>query len=593
MKKFLSILSISVIIATAAIVFFPRKVENAIVIKSQGNYTQIFVKDKIKKFKKNLQLKAGTSVSYYYNLVTAFGIKVNSPCTERIMCKKSSSFDFELSGDNPIAKKTYYYKLDANGKISLSAKSEIVLGEKNVDSYKNNKGQFNSFVIHPFNYSNVRIGITTSGFTSIYHDKVQISSPEPMTLYCPRENYSRAISADNITIEKLGNLISLTNKSINVNSKNRFYLKGTSMKLDGIIRGVPNFTPSYDGVLEFTPGSNGFTIVNEINIENYLTKVVPSEMPETGGIESLKCQAIAARTFAISAMKNSSYENKGFYMNDSSQYQVYNNIKVQPLASEAVNDTKGVIMTYNSNPLDAKYYSTSCGTGSDYKDVWFGSTGKTENKPYYKVSNYLDDKKPFPTTEQGWQIFFQANNIKSTDSTSSYFRWKVSYSVSGISRCLNNTLKALYKKNKDYVTILKSNSGTSGFPVLTDLKDIQIKERGPAGNVKEVYFIFSNAEISVRQDTNIRTAFSCAKSTTGENTVILLNDDTGVSGSKFLPSSYFSLTKNKDGIVIYGGGYGHGVGMSQTGAMNMSKNGSSYLDILKHYYTNFKLSNIY
>ena len=317
MKKVIKILSISMIVISAGIVFFPRRVQNAVVIKSEKSYTQIYVKDKIKKLKKNLKLKPGTSISYYYNLINAFGISTSSPCTERIMCKTKSSFDFELSGNNAISKKNYYYKLDQSGKISLSQNSEIVVGENNIDSYKSSSGEFNVFVIHPFSYSNVRIGISTSSYESLYHEKVQISSPNSMTLYCVREGYSREISpGENITVEKLGSEISLTMSGIDRNSKNRFYLKGTEMKLTGIVRGIPNITPSYDGILEFNPTSSGFTIVNEVGIEDYLAKVVPCEMPETGGLESLKSQAIAARTYAINSMRGSTYEDKGFYILD-------------------------------------------------------------------------------------------------------------------------------------------------------------------------------------------------------------------------------------------------------------------------------------
>lgn len=594
MKKFLLILFISIIVLATGIIFFPRKVENAVVIKCEKNYTQIYVKDKVKKFQKNLKLKPGTTINYYYNQLSAFNINVSSPITERIMTKKSTSFDFELSGSKTLSKKTYYYKISKDGKLSLCKNSEIVLGENNVDSYKNSKGNFNVFVIHPFNYSNVRIGISTNGFNSIFHQKIKISSLSTMNLYSKSENYSLDIpSGQDITIEKIGGQINIISKDLIRNSPGRFYLKGNSMYLNGLTRGIPSFTPEYNGVLEFNPGSKGFTIVNEVNIEDYLTKVVPSEMPEMGGVESLKCQAIAARTYAIASMKGSIYEDKGFYMDDSTQSQVYNNMKAQSLASEAIKATAGLIMTYKDTPMDAKYYSTSGGSGSDYKSIWFNADGTSESKPYFKVSNYLNDKKELPVNDQGWLTFYKATNLKAIDSISPYFRWKVEYSAQGITTCLNNSLKILYEKRKDYVTILKSDSKGKDFPVLKNLKDIKIKSRGPAGNVKEIYFVFSNAQISVRQDSSIRSAFRCSKSFTGENTVIMLNDGNGLSGSSFLPSSFFSIEQTQDGIVLYGGGYGHGVGMSQYGAMEMSKQGSSYTDILNIYYKNFKLKKIY
>jgi stage II sporulation protein D len=66
-----------------------------------------------------------------------------------------------------------------------------------------------------------------------------------------------------------------------------------------------------------------------------------------------------------------------------------------------------------------------------------------------------------------------------------------------------------------------------------------------------------------------------------------------VSGLKLLPSAYICFNKGEKNITIKGGGYGHGVGMSQNGAKAMADSGKTYDIILKHYYTGTELGFIY
>lgn len=56
----------------------------------------------------------------------------------------------------------------------------------------------------------------------------------------------------------------------------------------------------------------------------------------------------------------------------------------------------------------------------------------------------------------------------------------------------------------------------------------------------------------------------------------------------FLPSAYFALETSGDTVHFYGGGYGHGTGMSQYGANNMASRGKTFEEILKFYYNNFE-----
>lgn len=135
---------------------------------------------------------------------------------------------------------------------------------------------------------------------------------------------------------------------------------------------------TYRGVVEvFGNTRNTFTIVNELPLEDYLLGVVPNELSPTtfGQLEALKAQAVAARTYIVRNMGQ--YKNEGYDICDTDACQVYFGAGTEdPLATRAVNETRGVIATYNGQPINALYSST-CG-------------GRTES-----VENIFDEKLPY------------------------------------------------------------------------------------------------------------------------------------------------------------------------------------------------------
>jgi peptidoglycan hydrolase-like amidase len=135
---------------------------------------------------------------------------------------------------------------------------------------------------------------------------------------------------------------------------------------------------TYRGVVDvFGNSRNTFTIVNELPLEEYLLGVVPNELsPLTfGQIEALKAQAVAARTYIVKNMGQ--YKGEGYDICDTDSCQVYMGAGTEDaLATRAVNETRGVIATFNGQPINALYSST-CG-------------GKTESS-----ENIFDEKLPY------------------------------------------------------------------------------------------------------------------------------------------------------------------------------------------------------
>ncbi|MFL0248650.1 SpoIID/LytB domain-containing protein [Candidatus Clostridium stratigraminis] len=595
MKKLLAALLL-ILSGIIFIIFFPRSVENGIIISTSNQNVTMLIDGKTKIFNASVAYPKLTVVNFKYNLFKVYGFKVQNPILDRVMLKSSYFYDLETSGKTDLASKTYFYSIDKENNIISSTSKEVIVGKSNVKCYKNNKGDLKTFLVFPIDYTSMRVGLSTTNFTSVFHSQIEIKTASEAKVYSKRDKLSIDLPKNSIvTITSDSDNMYLLLDKKKTAFKNRIYISGKALTILSIKRGSNTFNPTYSGVLEFNNLDNGMTVINEVALDDYLKKVVPSEMPLSGGKEALKCQAIAARTYAISDMMNNRFADKGFYVDDSTRSQVYNNYPMQVLSSEAVDETKGMIMTYEGIPIDAKYYSTSSGTGEDYKDIWFKSDGSSESRPYLAVNNYIIPQKDLPKTEAAWLNFYKDTTIKAIDSDYPYFRWRIEYSEAGITNMLNKTLKSLAEGNssKDFIKIYENSKIVTKLPQLDKLQDIRIIKRGSGGIAVEVSYIFSNATVNVRGDSYIRSSIKCNSDYTNEETKVIRLKGDPLTNLASMPSSFFSVEKKEGKFTIYGGGFGHGAGMSQFGAIELSKKGAKYEDILNTFYKNIKIDKIY
>lgn len=587
-KSFYTYIFLLFFIIILCILILPRKVSNAVVINCSGNLCSMYINGVKKSIKVEKSLKPLSVVNFKYNLIKSYDFKEVNPIIQRVMRKNNNSYDLESSGESRLSSKIYYYKIVNNVPV-VSDKDNLIIGKSNLKLYKDFHSNINTVLIYPMDYSKIRVGISTSEFSSLQHTNLELKVLQQAYIYDFVEPFF-LIADKNSEIK-----ISFENKQINlyVNGlkkalNSRIYIKCNKAQFLNIKRGSPSFAPIYSGILEISLNDNGLTVINELDIEEYLYKVVPSEMPASSSLEALKCQAIAARTYAISDMLINRYANLGFYVDDSTQSQVFNNILPQPESTEAVNLTRGLVLLYNNKLIDAKYYSTSCGIGANYKDIWFNPDGTSEIKPYLKASSYLTSSK-LPSNEDEWLKFYKDINIKAADSSSPYFRWFAEFTRKELENSIKNSVKTIYDKRKDFITLYLGNKKVSYLPDFTDLINIKVNKRGDGGNIIEICYIFKNGKIIVKGDTNIRSSLRCTKVYAGKDIPIIKYTGDAIMGSTFLPSSFFSIEENKDIFIIYGGGYGHGVGMSQFGAMELAKRGEDYKTILNTYYKNINI----
>lgn len=266
--------------------------------------------------------------------------------------------------------------------------------------------------------------------------------------------------------------------------------------------------------------------VEEVDIDEYLYHVVSAEMPADFELEALKAQAVVARTYTMYKKKNKKHENADI-CDDSTCCQAWVS-KEDRLArweenkresnwkkiEQCVNETKGKIITYQKEPINAFFHSNSGGMTELPVNVWGGS-----GLPYLQVVETAG--------EEGYQQY-----------------------ASEIVLSYEEILAKLKEKYQDIQIDFAKE------------EEVKILEYTDSKRVKTIKF--GNHEIS---GVEARSIFG-------------------------LKSTNFEMKKEANKIKFTVKGYGHGVGMSQTGADSMAKQGSHYEDIIHHFYVGVEIEEL-
>lgn len=266
--------------------------------------------------------------------------------------------------------------------VGMSQYGAYDLGENYRYSYKKilNKYYQNITLKNMYRLSgvskNIRVGLTTTGFGSLDHNVVTMYSTSKAEIWngwmriklAPRDKVKIIPSGGKQILYVNGKKRVETVGKLNFkSSKNQFVI--TSIKRQHTRIKYPVYRGKIEVALSKT-NSRKLRIINEVFIEDYLLQVVPSEMMRHFGVEALKAQAVAARTYALNDYLKSKNNKEAFNVRDDTHSQVYNRIDENPETTKAVKSTYGQVMLYNGRPIDAKYYSSSGGYGGASQNVW-------------------------------------------------------------------------------------------------------------------------------------------------------------------------------------------------------------------------------
>ncbi|MGI6678640.1 MAG: SpoIID/LytB domain-containing protein [Dehalobacterium sp.] len=397
-------------------------------------------------------------------------------------------------------------------------------------------------------------------------------------------------TGDEITINQQGQLFCV---SINGEDLTGFFSSITIYPQDDDQLNVFSYknTLYRDGIILCIDGG-GLTVVNHLSVEHYLYGVVGQEMGYTAPTEALKAQAVVSRTYALH-FKN---RDRQFDVNNNTSSQVYGGFSAEKNINaenvkKAVDDTKGKVIYYQSSKrrdkelIQAYFHSNAGGYTENSENVW------NEDLPYLKAVISKEDSSA-QDSGSAW--------------ASSCYQWEKSLSYQQIQDAINIYLKKykpnivigeferlnLYRLNRDEKTITKSGRVTRmeivGTKGSVDVYRDQIRA---VFDLKSTKFDIIADGIS-KGDILIK-GLNGATYQGGEQNQLMIIDgnkkvvtlDAGVETCQIIGASGISGKKSKaQSIRFIGQGYGHGVGMSQWGARGMAQKGSTYHEIIDHYY---------
>ena len=312
----------------------------------------------------------------------------------------------------------------------------------------------------PLQADNIRVIIKTSGFRDIFFDETVFCADSGMIVETGEGSYETAP----------GEAVVFNADTEDFNQgRIRLIPKSGEIQFQSVNRGVG--TPSYGGTLEVSRYDEGIVVVNEVAIEDYLKKVVPSEMPSGFNLEALKCQAVCARSYAYTELSNNYYSAYGAHIDDSIQFQVYNNSPRADSTDTAVDATAGQVLSYNGDVVKTYYYSTSCGSTTDVT-LW-GNT--TENYPYF-VAECVGgiDKGLTLTIESEFNTFIKSENEADYDYDCTLYRWSMEESVKEISEGFARSTGKNVGNITDIEVLERVNGGAAVKVKVTGINDYDL-----------------------------------------------------------------------------------------------------------------------
>ncbi|WP_320673762.1 SpoIID/LytB domain-containing protein [Prochlorococcus sp. MIT 1341] len=280
-----------------------------------------------------------------------------------------------------------------------------------------------------------------------------------------------------------------------------------------------------------------WTLIEKVPMQNYLEGVVPHEIGSGAPFAALTAQAVLARTWALA--NSHRFVIDGFHLCSNTQCQVYrDSAKATTQVRKAIDASKGMVLSWQGKPINAFYHASNGGVMASAEEAW-----SMKPLPYLKAkldsSSSSSTRFSLPFKKKSSIKKFLKFRTGSFGADHPRFRWERKINTNQLSESLVKVLSGIY------------------FP-----QDINVLERGKSGRVLALELVFKS----------------------NRNPLILRLDEIRRYLPQ-LPSTLFVIEKIDKGVWTFsGGGFGHGVGLSQAGAMDLARRAWSIEQIFRHYY---------
>ncbi len=316
-------------------------------------------------------------------------------------------------------------------------------------------------------------------------------------------------------------------------------------------------TRRYWGSVYVTVGTDGkLVVVNAVAADRLLAGLVPSEIFADAPEEALAAQAIAARTELLEKI-GTRHLTDPYLLCSSQDCQVYSGAGHEhPRTTRAVERTRGMILLRDGGGLVDARYSASCGGHGESNDFIWGdppdpslraSVDAPPGSPLVRRFATITDKNIGEFLDQPAKAAW----CGATRYGKGRYRWTKLVSTADLSRLI-----------------------AAQYPEVGAVRALEPVERGSSGRIRVLRIVGANKTITVRGDLHIRRLLGGLRSTLFMVEVV---------GPSRAPTAF----------KIRGAGFGHGVGMCQTGAIGMAETGKKFASILLHYYPDSHVRRLY
>jgi SpoIID/LytB domain protein len=284
----------------------------------------------------------------------------------------------------------------------------------------------------------------------------------------------------------------------------------------------------------------GWSLVEQVPLERYLEGVLPHEIGASAPAAALAAQAVLARTWALRNQHRFAVD--GYHLCADTQCQVYSDPRQAGAAvRRAIAATRGRVLSWTQRPIHAVYHASNGGVAAGYEEAWAGPP-----LPYLRAAvdgpPPLVGAYPLPLRAEASLRQLLRQGGQAYGSAHPRFRWS---------------------RRLDRAQIVKALGPAAAG--IGSLQQLQVLERGPSGRVVRLGLRGSAGELVLTRDAIRRTL-------------------------RTLPSTLFVLAPAGAGVWRFeGGGFGHGAGLSQAGAIDLAARGWSLERILSHYYPGTRL----
>jgi stage II sporulation protein D len=363
----------------------------------------------------------------------------------------------------------------------------------------------------------------------------------------------------------------------------------------------------YRGSIEMAMNNSKLTPVSVVFMDDYLYGVVPVEMSASWPQEALKAQAIASRS--IATVQYNRYVSRGYNVVDTTAVQVYRGVTVEHVnTTAAVNATKGQVAMYGNAVAETVYFSTSGGYTEDSENVWGSFV------PYLRAVEDLFETKP---SGAPWNVTITLSDLDKALANAGISIGNAQ-GMSIVSKTQAGRVAELQIiGTRGIHTLTRENIRTffSGTAVgslrsrmfkFTPYEDTTSSGSGqvtaPTSNSKQMSIMSANDFVQTSLNgMQIRSAQTMATASEG----VFIQSSSGIVYEQIKISTNASNASNRGNssqninvvneviygdVTLFGKGYGHGVGMSQSGARGMAEAGYTFEEILTYYFPGIYLS---